>query len=311
MADKRYLRSPIYISQIQTAGLSSSCTIEIDGTVRYTLSKDSVAEGSTYRATYEISELCRDYLDMTFDGTYTSKKIEVEVTIQFYAATGGGGGTIGSPYTFTFNGVDGYTYFTEGSNVVVTGTQAAQSNTEVFLPENTAGYIPSLGTANILYNSVSTTATTKTVNGTVFTINRICSPKYTPYKVTFVNKFGAFQDIYFFMKRTDTTNVARERYKSAQINASGVYETYVHSNQTFNVMGRDIFTMSTGLVNEGLNVALEELLLSEQVHIYQNSQYLPIIPQANTLSKLTSLNDKLVEYTMGFEFAFDKINNIR
>jgi hypothetical protein len=311
MADKRYLRSPIYISNIQTAGISSSCTIEIDGTVRYILSKDSVQEGSTYRGTYEISELCRDYLDTTFNGTYTSKKIEVEITVQFYAATGGGGGTIGNAYVTTFNGVDGYTYFTEGSNVVVTGTQAAQSNTEVFLPENTSGYIPSLGTANILYNSVTSTATSKTVNGTVFKINRICSSKYTPYKVTFVNKFGAFQDIYFFMKRTDTTNVARERYKSAQIDASGDYNTYVHSNQTFNVISRDVLTMSTGLVNEGLNVALEEMLFSEQVHIYQNSQYLPIIPQVNTLSKKTRLNDKLVEYTMAFEFAFDKINNIR
>lgn len=308
MADKRFLRSPIFITATQSGGLSAVASLTIDSTLRYTLNKDA---DSSNRVTFEISELCRDYLDITFNNSYTSQNIDVSFSIQFFTQTGGGGSTVGSAQVTDFKGVDGYTYFTEGSNVVVTGTQAAQSNTEVFLPDNTSGYIPSLGTANILYNSISTTQTTKTVNGTVFTINRICSPKYTPYKVTFVNKFGALQDIYFFMKRTDTTNVAKERYKSTMVNSSGVYNTYQHSNQTYNVIARDVFTMSTGLVNEGLNVALEELLMSEQVWIRQNSQTLPIIPQGNTLAKKTRLNDKLVEYTMAFEFAFDKINNIR
>lgn len=308
MADKRFLRSPIFITGTETGGLSAVGSLTIDSTLRYTLTKDT---DSSNRATFEISELCRDYLDITFNDSYTSQVVDVSFEIEFYDGLGGSGSVVGTAQVTDFKGVDGYTDFTEGSNVVVTGTQAAQSNTEVFLPDNTAGYIPSLGVSNILYNAVSTTQTTKTVNGTVFTINRICSPKYTPYKVTFVNKFGAFQDIYFFMKRVDTTNVKRERYKSNVLDSSGDYNTYVHSDQTYNVSARDVFTMSTGLVNEGLNVALEELMMSEQVWIRQNSQTLPIIPQTNTLTKKTTLNDKLVEYTMNFEFAFDKINNIR
>lgn len=308
MADKRFLRSPIFITGTQTGGLSAVGSLTIDSTLRYTLTKDT---DSSNRATFEISELCRDYLDITFNDSYTSQVVDVSFSVQFYDAVAGGGSPVGTAQVTDFKGVDGYTYFTEGSNVTITGTQAAQSNTEVFLPDNTAGYIPSLGVSNILYNAVTTTQTTKTVNGTVFTINRICSPKYTPYKVTFVNKFGAFQDIYFFMKRTDVTSVSKSRYKSNVLNSSGVFNSYVHSDQTYNVNAKDVFTMSTGLVNEGLNVALEELMMSEQVWIRQNSQTLPIIPQTNSLQKKTKLNDKLIEYTMNFEFAFDKINNIR
>lgn len=308
MADKRFLRSPIFITGTQAGGLSAIASLTIDSTLRYTLTKDA---DSSNRVTFEISELCRDYLDITFNNSYTSQIVDVSFSLQFYSAVSGGGSTVGSAQVTDFKGVDGYTYFEEGSNVTITGTQAAQSNVSVYMPENTSGYIPSLGTANILYNSVSTTQTTKTVNGTVFTINRICSPKYTPYKVTFVNKFGAFQDLYFFTKRVDRTGVTKESYKSNTINTSGVYNTYNHSKQTYDVSANDIFTLNTGFVDENVNYAIEELLLSENVWVRENSQTLPIVPITNSLQKKTSLNDKLVEYTIEFEYAFDKINNIR
>ena len=308
MADKRFLRSPIFITGTQTGGLSAIGSLTIDGTLRYTLTKDS---DSSNRVTFEISELCRDYLDIVFNNSYTSQVVDVSFSLQFYNAINAGGSTVGSAQVTDFKGLDGYTYFEQGSNVTVTGTQAAQSNVSVYMPENTSGYIPSLGTANILYNSVSTTQTTKTVNGTVFTINRICSPKYDPYKVTFINKFGALQDLYFFTKRVDKTSVKKESYKSNTINTSGVYNTYNHSKQTYDVFANDTFTLSTGFVDENVNYAIEELLLSEQVWVRQNSQTLPIVPITSSLQKKTSLNDRLVEYTIEFEFAYNKINDIR
>ena len=60
---------------------------------------------------------------------------------------------------------------------------------------------------------------------------------------------------------------------------------------------------------------LEELLLSEQVWYTEitdtEERVIPVIPQTKSITYKTSVNDKLANYTVDFEHAFDKINNIR
>ena len=54
-------------------------------------------------------------------------------------------------------------------------------------------------------------------------------------------------------------------------------------------------------------------MLSEQVWMYRDgdSTITPIVPTTKQVTFKTSLNDRLVDYTVNFEKAFDKINNIR
>ena len=56
-------------------------------------------------------------------------------------------------------------------------------------------------------------------------------------------------------------------------------------------------------------------MLSEQVWYTkttdEESTIYPVTPVTSSLTYKTSLNDKLVEYTIDFDFAFDKIQNIR
>ena len=78
--------------------------------------------------------------------------------------------------------------------------------------------------------------------------------------------------------------------------------------------GKDRITMNTGYVNDDHNAVIEELLLSEQVwytKITDEELVVPVIPRTKTVTYKTSINDKLVNYTIEFEHAFDKINNIR
>ena len=308
MADKRYLRSPITISASRATALSAVGVLNIDGTDRYTLSinLDSNNEGF-----FEISELCRDYLELAFSGTYSSYSIDVDFTITYYDAVDGGGSTVGSPAVTSFYGVDGYTYYEEGSNVIVTGTPKAQSNLQVYLPDNTAGKIPTFSTDGFTYNAVTATQQTKTIGSDVFTINRFCVPKYTAYKVTFVNKFGAFQDMWFTMKRTDTMNVTKEEYKTNMLNATGSYTVAKHARQTYNSMAKESFVLNTDFIKEDLNSVIEQLLQTEQCWILENSQTLPVIPKTSSLQFKTSLNDQLIQYTVEIDYAFDKINTIR
>jgi hypothetical protein len=140
--------------------------------------------------------------------------------------------------------------------------------------------------------------------------------KYEPYKVTFVNKFGALQDLWFFKKSVESTSVTSEQFKASIFDQSTLsYKTYKHQQQAFLAQGKDRITMNTGYVNDDHNAVLEELLLSEQVWYTEitetEEKVIPVIPLTKSITYKTSVNDKLANYTVDFEHAFDKINNIR
>ena len=56
-------------------------------------------------------------------------------------------------------------------------------------------------------------------------------------------------------------------------------------------------------------------MLSEQTwitRITDNQELvLPVVPKTKSVTYKTSLNDRLVQYTVDFDMAFNKINNIR
>jgi hypothetical protein len=140
--------------------------------------------------------------------------------------------------------------------------------------------------------------------------------KYEPYKVTFINKYGALQDLWFFKKSVESTNVTSEQFKASIFDQSTLsYKTYKHQQQSFLAQGKDRITMNTGYVNDDHNAVLEELLLSEQVWYTEitetEERVIPVIPLTKSITYKTSVNDKLANYTVDFEHAFDKINNIR
>ena len=158
---------------------------------------------------------------------------------------------------------------------------------------------------------IEITKTDDTVLNT-FTIEPICEAKFEVIKVTFVNKYGAFQDLYFFKKSIESTDVMAEEYKSTIIDESTLsYKTYRHQKTRFLVQGQDSITMNTGFVNDELNKAIEELMISEQVYMTRNSVVYPLVPKTKSVTYQTSLNDRLANYTIDFDMAFDKINDIR
>ena len=138
--------------------------------------------------------------------------------------------------------------------------------------------------------------------------------KFEPILVTFVNRFGALQDITFFKKSIDSMSVKGEQFKASIFNENTLsYDTYKHQQTQFLVQGKSSITMNTGYLNEDYNKVIEELMLSEQVWMYRdgNTTITPIIPTTKQITYKTSVNDRLIDYTINFDMAFDKINNIR
>jgi len=152
-----------------------------------------------------------------------------------------------------------------------------------------------------------------TAGTTIITLEEICEPKYSPLNIIFYNKFGALQNVWFFKKNTTTLNVRSENYKRSIMDFSTgiLYSEQDHQVKTFNANGREVLQANTGFIDEQYNEVLRQLMLSEEVWVDNGTDVLPIRPINNSLTFKTAVNDKLINYTMDFEYAFDKINNIR
>lgn len=134
--------------------------------------------------------------------------------------------------------------------------------------------------------------------------------KYQPYKITFVNKFGALQDVWFFKRTNETLKTKKEEFKR-NIIANGTYNISNHQNKILTKNGNEKLSLNTGFYPEEYNEVFKQMQLSEDCWIEVNNKTLPVNITSSELAYKTNLNDKLINYTINVEYAFDSINNIR
>ena len=144
----------------------------------------------------------------------------------------------------------------------------------------------------------------------VVKVDNIQECKYQPYKLTFINKFGALQDIWFFKRTNETLTTKTEDFKR-NIVVNGSYDTSRHQQKVLTKNGSEKLTLNTGYYPESYNDVFKEMQLSEDCWIEIKNQTLPINVSSSSLAFKTQLNDKLINYTIDIEFAYDTINNIR
>ena len=374
------LRSPYYIgtSLANTAYTTLDISIwngdkNTPVTAQYSLRKSVI--GTSVDVLFEISELVRDYVDVTFDGDYNGQAVWVKTVKTAYNSSN----VVLRVFTNTQSAFDGYSYFEEPT-LSPNNNSVFISNRELFVLEDNVFRIP-VHTANSpsvvfykdgeviasetfntedlsanqikyvsiygddvnwdtfqervlnengsyedssclqsFFNSYSIGAVDKITvsdsNGIeTIKVNVIEECKYEPKKVTFINKFGALQDMYFFKKAVEQMTIEKESYKSNIISSTGTYNSYNHVNRDFNIVGKESITLSSGFLSEEYNEVFKQLMLSEKVWITNmlesGEQVLPINVKTSDITYKTSLNDKLVEYTIEFDKSFDTINNIR
>lgn len=336
------LRSPYYVDDTAGTGANSTkLTLTIEGNLEYTLVKETTA-GATML--WEISELCRDFLNITYDGTIisTNGTITIVAVITSHASTDGTGAAITTerfPATGDNIGYDAYGLFSQGANPFNTPTGSIPTwlvskdpngtlNNEfyIYAPEGETGSVPYITTGSALgYNSYTSSQTeiTGTSAGTKMNIIRVDCTKYgIGHKVVFVNKFGALQELWFFLKIVDSTTKKQEKYQRNTIRTSGViagtYSQTNHTKRDYNTTASQNLTLSSGYYPEWCNQWFEQLMLSEQVWIHKPKEdnpsqenVLPVNVKTSNFLKKTSLNDKLIEYTFDFELSANYINDIR
>lgn len=136
--------------------------------------------------------------------------------------------------------------------------------------------------------------------------------KHEAIKVTFCNRYGALQDLWFTARNTQSLKVESEEYKSSMVNFGTLsYSVTEHQQQVFNKQGVEKIILNTGLVNEDYSLWMKELMLSEKVWMKKDGTTYPIKITSSNLTEKTSVNDKSFNYSIEAEYAFDKVQNIR
>jgi len=350
----------ITIGIFDGSSVSTPCD---DLSVSYQLQKKPL--GAEVSVTVDISEIVNDQIEQIFNGSYSasSDKASVWVTVST-SARESDGTLIGSVTSNTYLAQEGYNKFKDNVNYAVEPTAMISGtylqydlNGTLTIPVNaervtsvqwrTGATVNETDSFNDNGNSnqkiqyaqyISTTSIDNALvtydSGATTTITLAPTEecKYPVNKITFVNRWGAMQDLFFFKKSVDSLESRSESFNRSIFKARNVflsagegpddpcvqtisyntYSTTAHAKKTFNANATESVLLNTGFVNELMNPYFEELMVSEYIWLTDSDNVIyPVNLKESSFTKKTGLNDRLINYTMSFEKAFDLVNNIR
>ena len=354
-----------YIQAVVTVhgGVSGSTQICDDLYATFTFKKKPLPNETS--VTFEISELVNDHIIQTYDGTLSNSALTQSIWVDVVTSARQSDGTIiGSATTTTYLAQEGFNKFKEGVNytsealVMLSGTYYEyHKGSTLSLPINkekvasisfklngsviTTINFTDNGNQNqkIAYGSASTSTqqydelliTDVGENQSTLTLKEIEECKYPVQKITFLNRWGALQDLFFHKKSIETLETRNEKFNRSIFKARSVtlaepesgtdcdetitfnsYSTTAHAKKVHNANGTESITLNTGFVDERMNVYFEELMVSEYIWLTDDQNVIyPVCITDSNFTRKTGLNDKLINYTMNFEKAFDFVNNIR
>jgi hypothetical protein len=150
----------------------------------------------------------------------------------------------------------------------------------------------------------------------VINVKYITECKHEPYLISFINKFGAIQQLWFFKRSERQFNVGRDDYTAVTLkheNGNFDFASFDHTNRNISINGTKSITMNTGYVTEDHNEVIKQLLVSEYcwLHESQDETVTPVKPKNVSFTEKTGVNDKLINFTLDFEFSHNYIQDVR
>jgi hypothetical protein len=338
-------RSP-YIIEVNETGQDGS-KIEIflwnngttePTTAQYTLSKLIPASNNT-QTVYDVAPYIREYI--TFTQKQTPSTIEALTTSQYCNVKVKRYKSVAGVYTLlntlTYFGLDGYSYYEEGSNFDY-GNYLLEQKTYYYQEGIYAGELNAymITSHNLKYTNLSTGASTTVTNastgwktaprvhaayaavgnklevtdseGTIlatYYFKPICEPKYTPVIVDFINQYGAWQREFFFKASKNTLSIESNDYNVMQSSVSS-FDIYQGQKKSFNTNAKETISVNSGYVNEDFSSNIKQLIMSERILVNDK----PAICKTKSLEVFKNINNHMINYSLEFEFAYNTINNV-
>lgn len=168
--------------------------------------------------------------------------------------------------------------------------------------------------------------------GTVLDSRRLyptCEIKYEPVMLAYISRYGTWNYATFFKRNEQTIDVTSQQYRTIIGNVqSGAYTYGLHNPmyKKYNTNAKRRISLNSGFVSEEFKEVMEQILLSEYVLIvtadkrtvvkdgstytYTASNGAVAVNVATTsVVKKQSVNEKLIDYTLDLEYAFDELNS--
>jgi hypothetical protein len=140
----------------------------------------------------------------------------------------------------------------------------------------------------------------------------VCEPKYTPYQVSFINRYGVADFITFFKRSDESGAFTNDQYKKS-IYQDGFTSASLQNGQyqSFNINSRNSIRLNTGWVDEDYADVIEDILMSEQVAIFLDGEWVAANAQRKSVDYQKEVNQKVITYEMTFDIAFNERTLIR
>jgi hypothetical protein len=194
--------------------------------------------------------------------------------------------------------------------VIYAGVGPANLENNPFLPTEIKPSEQPNGGIGQYYDVILKNASNTTIGTVRYYVQ--CEAKYTPVQVAFINRFGVADFITFFKRSDERGNFTQDSYQKSIYNDGFTTPSLeVGKYQSFNVNSRNTLTLNTGFVDQNYDETIEDILMSEYVAVYTNSNWVSVVPNRGSIEYQKQVNTKLINYTMSFDFGFDERSLVR
>lgn len=237
----------------------------------------------------------------------------------------------------TNDGTSSDQYIQYVDNIEPTTQPQTEAQWDILVGTTWGGQLESVGdnpTRTVFWcpeNNHPTTYIGTTFNSgvTFIKVNYLVKDKFMPYKVTFINSFGALENFWMMGAEKTSLTVNGDTFKRNLLTIPTVagsdveYNVDAHQYVTFGEQGRKSYTLNTGFIPESQNKTLTELMLSQKIWVtkYQTQSERdnpnipldiePVVLKSKQLAYKTHLQEKVIDYKMQFQSAHDEVNQVR
>ena len=169
---------------------------------------------------------------------------------------------------------------------------------------------PSQNTGYDTYDVELTYASSATA--IIATYKVVCEPKYTPYQIAFINRYGVADFITFFKRSDERGTFTQDSYQKSIYNDGFTTPSLeVGKYNSFNVNSRNSLTLNTGFVDQDYDETIKDILMSEYVAVLDGSNWVSVVPDRGSIEYQKHVNQKLINYTLTFTYGFDERSLVR
>lgn len=143
-------------------------------------------------------------------------------------------------------------------------------------------------------------------NTFIFEVEDEC--RYEPTQIIFKNRYGVFEGLSLFKKKTESISVSKSTFTNAYLE-SGVYDVTKHQIKDINITAAETLKLNTGFIKEAENESYKQMLVSDQIFIYDNG-LIPVTAESKSLDFKTRINDGLINYEINLKYAYNYIQNV-